>query len=128
MEKGIINRFIELREKRLITQDDMGRLLGVSNMTISRMESGKTPISEKHIKLICGALGVHEKWLKTGEGPIFTDDTPGQKQLLDAFRQLSPEGRKLAIKVVEAMVDYEIERAFIDGVRDEEGENPGKNA
>ena len=119
MENEVVNRFIELREKRLINQDEMGRLLGVSNVTISRMESGKTPISEKHIKLICGTLGVYEKWFRTGEGPVFTEEIPGQKQLLDAFRELSPEGRKMTIKLVEAMLEYEHEKAWDNGVRDE---------
>jgi transcriptional regulator with XRE-family HTH domain len=115
--KALIERFIELRKKYGPTQMKFGRLLGLSDGTISTIEAGLRPISEKHIKLICGTLGINEIWFKTGEGLIFTEEIPGQKQLLEAFRQLSPEGRKAAIKLVEALLDSELERAFDEGVR-----------
>jgi transcriptional regulator with XRE-family HTH domain len=115
MENDLINRFIELRKNHGLTQAKFGKLMGLSDGTISMIESGQRPISEKHIKLICGTLGINETWLKTGEGPVFTEEIPGQKQLLKAFRELSPKGRKMAIKVVEALLEAEIEQAWEDG-------------
>jgi transcriptional regulator with XRE-family HTH domain len=79
--EGLIRRFIELRKNNGPTQAKFGNLLGVSDVTISRIESGQIVINEKHIKLVCGALGVNEAWLKTGKGPVFAEEVPGQKQL-----------------------------------------------
>jgi transcriptional regulator with XRE-family HTH domain len=115
MENDLINRFIEIRKNHGLTQVKFGKIMGLSDGTISMIESGQRPISEKHIKLICGTLGINETWLKTGEGPVFTEEIPGQKQLLEAFKQLSPNGRKIAIKVVEALLEGEIEQAWNEG-------------
>jgi transcriptional regulator with XRE-family HTH domain len=115
--EGLIRRFIELRKKHGPTQAKFGQMIGVSDVTVSLIESGKIKINDKHIKLVCGTLGINETWLKTGEGSMFTEEIPGQKQLLEAFRHLSPDGRKAAIKVVEALLNSELEKTFDDGYR-----------
>jgi transcriptional regulator with XRE-family HTH domain len=117
MEKDLINRFIQMRKELGLTQAKFGKLLGVSDVTISKIESGQININEKHKKMVCGTLGISETWLETGQGPMFAEEIPGQKRLLEIFRQLSPEGRKTAIKVIEALLDLELERAFDEGVR-----------
>jgi transcriptional regulator with XRE-family HTH domain len=117
MENELINRFIELRKKRGLTQSNFGRLIGLSDGSVSRIESGQVTLSEKHIKLVCGTLGVNEAWFRDGVGPIFTEEAPGEKQLLEAFRQLTPDGRKAAIKLIEALLDSELERAFDEGYK-----------
>ena len=118
MDNKPIDRLIELRKHLGLTQARLGQLVGLSDGSVSRIESGQTIIGDKHIKLICGTLGINETWLKTGEGPMFTEEIPGQKQLLEAFRQLSPGGRKTAIKVAEVLLDSEAERAFEEGYRE----------
>jgi transcriptional regulator with XRE-family HTH domain len=117
MENELIKRFIELRKNKGPTQAKFGKLLGLSDGTISLIESGQIILNEKHIKLVCGTLGVNEAWFKDGVGPIFTEEAPGEKQLLEAFRKLSPDGRKAAIKLIETLLDLELERAFDEGYR-----------
>jgi transcriptional regulator with XRE-family HTH domain len=116
-KEGLRGRFIELRKNHGPTQAKFGQKIGVSDVTISKIESGGIKINEKHIKLVCGTLGINETWLKTGEGPMLSEEVPGQEQLLKAFRQLSPDGRKAAIRLIEALLDSELERAFDDGYR-----------
>lgn len=115
--KTLIGRFIELRKKYGPTQGKFGEKLGISDVSVSKIESGKITLNEKHVKLICGTLGINEAWLKEGTGPMFSEEIPGQKQLLEAFRQLSPDGRKAAIKLIEALLDSELERTFDEGYR-----------
>jgi transcriptional regulator with XRE-family HTH domain len=108
--KALIGRFIELRKKYGPTQMKFGKKLGLSDGTISTIEAGIRPISEKHIRLICGALGISEVWFREGTGPMLAEEAPGEKQLLDAFRSLSPEGRRLALKLIENLLESEKER------------------
>lgn len=115
MENELIRRFIELRKQHGLTQAKFGKILGLSDGSVSRLESGQIALSKKHIKLICGTLGINETWLKTGEGPVFTEEVPGQKRLLELFRQLSPEGRQMAINVIEAMLKTQIDQAWDEG-------------
>jgi transcriptional regulator with XRE-family HTH domain len=122
--QGLIRRFIELRKNNGPTQAKFGRLIGVSDVTVSRIESEQIKINEKHIKLICGTLGINETWLKTGEGSVFTEEVPGQKRLLELFRQLTPEGRKMAINVIEAIVKTQIDQAWDEGAGIVQNESP----
>jgi transcriptional regulator with XRE-family HTH domain len=115
--KALIGRFIELRKKYGPTQGKFGEKLGISDVSVSKIESGKITLNDKHVKLICGTLGVNEAWLREGTGPMFSEEIPGQKQLLEAFRQLSPDGRKAAIKLIEALLDSELERTFDEGYK-----------
>jgi transcriptional regulator with XRE-family HTH domain len=107
MENELIRRFIELRKKRGLTQGKFGELIGVSDVTISKIESGKITLNEKHIKLICGSLGINEAWFRNGTGPMLTEEAPGERQLLEAFHKMSPEGRRLAIKLIEDLLESE---------------------
>jgi transcriptional regulator with XRE-family HTH domain len=108
--KALIKRFIELRKKYGPTQAKFGNMLGLSDGSISLMESGKITLNEKHIRLICGALGISEAWFREGIGPMLTGEVPGEKQLIEAFRSLSPEGRRVALKLIETLLESEKER------------------
>jgi transcriptional regulator with XRE-family HTH domain len=116
-DKAWIGRFIELRKKYGPTQGKFGEMLGISDVSVSKIESGKITLNEKHVKLVCGTLGINETWFKEGKGPMLSEEIPGQKKLLEAFRKLSPAGRKAAIKLIEALLESEIDRAFEEGVR-----------
>jgi transcriptional regulator with XRE-family HTH domain len=119
-ENDLIRRFIELRRKYKLTQVEFGKLFGFSSGSVSRIESGQIALNEKNIKLVCGTLGINEAWFKDGTGPMFTEEVPGQKQLLEAFRSLSPDGRKAAIKLIEALLASEQEKT--------EAVDPSQNA
>jgi transcriptional regulator with XRE-family HTH domain len=108
--KALIGRFIELRKKYGPTQGEFGERLGMSDGSVSRIEAGKITLSEKHIRLVCGALGINEAWFREGVGPMLIEEAPGEKQLLAAFRSLSPEGRRLALKLIENLLESEEER------------------
>ncbi len=110
MDREILNRFIELRKKYGPTQRKFGKLLGLSDGSVSRIESGTIVINEKHIKLISGTLGINEEWFKTGKGSMSIDAVPPEeKQLIEAFRKLSPQGRRLSLSFLDDLIEAEIE-------------------
>ena len=110
MKNNMVSRFIEVRKKYGPTQAKFGKLLGFSDGSISLIESGKIAINEKHIKHICASFGINEGWFRTGEGVMFAEAVPGTKELLETFRKLSPEGRKLSIKLIDSLLEAELEK------------------
>ncbi|MCL2138818.1 MAG: helix-turn-helix domain-containing protein [Treponema sp.] len=107
-KEDIIARFIKIRKEFGPTQEKFGKRLGFSDGSISLIEAGKTSINEKHIKLISGVLGISEEWLRSGEGETYKDGkAPSEDAMLEMFRALSPEGRRLVLDYVNVVLKNE---------------------
>ena len=73
-------RIIELRDCLGLTLKNFGDKIGLSISAVKSLESGRNPIQERHIKLILGAFPqVSEKWLRSGEGDMFTPATEAER-------------------------------------------------
>lgn len=72
MEKTINERIKEVRELKGMSQEALGKELGIGRSAISRIESGKNALTESNLRLLCDCLGVNRKWLLTGDGPMLT--------------------------------------------------------
>jgi len=123
----INERIPKLRKELGLNRVKFAEFLGLTSQFISTVESGKSKFTEANIRLICLTFGVHEEWLKTGEGPIFTEEAPGQEQLLKAYRGLTPDGKETAIKIVENLVEYEAKRGWAEGIAAPDNEETGEN-
>lgn len=65
-------RIKELRSDVLhLSQDALGKRLGVTGAAISRMEAGGRAITEQMQKSICREFNVNEEWLRNGTGEMF---------------------------------------------------------
>ncbi len=63
-------RIKQLRKKLGLTLEKFGERIGVSKMTISRIENGVNNVTEQMFKSICREFNVDEEWLRTGaSGP-----------------------------------------------------------
>jgi transcriptional regulator with XRE-family HTH domain len=96
-----------LRKSLGLTQGKFGEKIGMSDVAISHMESGRTALSKQNIRLICLTFGVNEEWLEKGVGDMMDDEallTEGEKRLLALFRQLSPKARELLIEYAEKLL------------------------
>lgn len=67
-------RIVELRKKLNMTQKEFAQSIGIAQSSWAMIESGGRNINERHIKLISSIYHANEKWLKTGEGEMFTID------------------------------------------------------
>jgi transcriptional regulator with XRE-family HTH domain len=92
------DRIIELRKKLKLTQIDFAKELGVTSSAISSIEKAKNMVTEANIKLICYIFNVNERWLRTGEGNIFSESAPGEKDIIDIYRTLSVDGQKMLLE------------------------------
>jgi transcriptional regulator with XRE-family HTH domain len=122
MDNLIGDRLRKVREKLEKSQVAFAKEIGVSSVTISTTESGKTPLTKANTKLICLTFNINEEWLLTGKGEMFkSGHVPGEDELIEAFRQLSPEGRRMTLDYLHVILKNEIEMRGIE-VPPEKGE------
>jgi transcriptional regulator with XRE-family HTH domain len=103
-------RLKQLRKSLKLTQGEFGKKIGMSDVAISYMESGRTSMSKQNIRLICLTFGVNEEWLENGTGEMIDTAaalTDYQKRLLDLFYRLSPTAQKMLIEYAEKLVKDE---------------------
>ena len=67
----IENRIKLLRKTLGLSMEKFGEKIGLSKTTISRVESGDSPLTQKNIKLICSIYNVDYFWLTEGTGEMF---------------------------------------------------------
>ena len=67
------SRIKELRKAMKKSQEDFGKILGLSKSGVSEIESGRRNVTEQHIIMLrnCTDFNVNENWIRTGEGEMF---------------------------------------------------------
>jgi transcriptional regulator with XRE-family HTH domain len=101
------NRLKKLRKSLGLTQGEFGKKIGMSDVAISYMESGRTALSKQNVYLICLTFGVREEWLEKGEGDMIDDEaalSDWEKRLLDLFRKMSPRAQDLFIGYAKKLI------------------------
>lgn len=99
----LIARLKELRKTLKMTQKDFASVLGIAQTSYCMIETGKNPLSERYIKVLCSLYSVNESWLRTGEGEMFTS-TPYSKELFEIFSYLLPETQSYLLHVAEELL------------------------
>lgn len=81
-------RIKEIRKILKLNQADFADKLGLARATIASYEVGNSLPSDRTINDMCREFNLQEQWLRTGEGPMF-------KQQSDIDNQLAAEVAKL---------------------------------
>lgn len=92
-------RLIAVRKHLRMSQREFCKPLGMTQSTYAPLETGKRDIRDAYVKLICKTYGIHEPWLRTGEGEMFpnaADD--GLTALLNIYDALTPALRKSLLR------------------------------
>ena len=104
---NINGRIKELRKVLDLNQLEFSRKIGIKQTSLSLIETGKNNLTEQNIKLICMMFNVNEKWLRFGEGEIFSSgkkDNPDQERAIALFNSLMPSMQKVVIEHLETLV------------------------
>lgn len=102
------NRLKKLRKELGLNQTEFANRLGLTQSTITLLEHGKTPITDKHIKPICSVFNVNENWFKTGEGQMFAEDLV--IELIDkTASRLNSSNQEYLLSIAKAMLDKQNE-------------------
>ncbi|MDR2795189.1 MAG: helix-turn-helix domain-containing protein, partial [Spirochaetaceae bacterium] len=88
-----------LRKTLGLNKSKFAEKLGLTHSAISLIESGKNTLTSQNINLICLTFQVNESWLRTGNGPIFNEEAPEERELLDIFRKLKSPLRQSILKI-----------------------------
>jgi transcriptional regulator with XRE-family HTH domain len=88
---NINERIVELRHALHMTQPVFAERICISKGYIASIELGNKKVNERIIRLISTGFGVNERWLKTGEGPMFDEDQDHKiEEILQIFKKLDP--------------------------------------
>jgi len=103
----IQDRLVAVREALGITQRDFCRGIYVSQSYYAQIESGKRPVNDRIIALVCSQYGVSKEYLSTGKGKMFSEDLADLQlqQLLEIFNELEPPFRDYVILQVKQLVE-----------------------
>lgn len=95
-------RLKELRKNILkLTLKEFGKEISLSAGGLGDIESGRTPLQERHIKLISQAFNVNEDWLRNGTEPIFIEKENDIQTLLQKEYGLS----ELASSIIKSYIE-----------------------
>ena len=128
-------RIKTIRKQLGLTQEELGKLLGVKNAAISKFETDRAIPTEAAIKLICSTYNVNYQWLTAGKEPIFlvpSEDEliikyapQAEEHLKSVFREmthLTDSGWKALRDYIQYMLDA-VDKIREDMPKDDEGSN-----
>ena len=106
----INQRVKELRKALNMTQVSFSQVIALSSGYLAGIETEKRRVNNRLIKLICSSFKVNEKWLRIGEGSMFTEDDNEQYiKLVGLFKELNGCYRKYIFKEIELLLKMQDE-------------------
>lgn len=93
-------RIKELRKALNLTLEKFGERIGFKKATLSLIENGKGPITDRMLKSICREFNVDYIWLTTGEGEMFRDSDDNFYERLDRVMANETDIRKNLFKAL----------------------------
>ncbi|GHU27234.1 hypothetical protein FACS1894164_19260 [Spirochaetia bacterium] len=117
-------RLVQLRKNMGMTQEQFVERIGLTRQAISAVERGIAPLTEQNIILICSCFGVSEKWLRTGEGDMFSPlRKPIDQKITESFEQLDPDLQENALAYIDFLLknQKEIYKGSSEKVMEETG-------
>lgn len=91
-------RIKKIRKLHGLTQKEFGEKIGVSSVTISTSESGKTKPDEQTLRLLCSTYGIRRQWLEEGIEPIEIPVLDTNDLEIDLIFNRQTEEERTAIK------------------------------
>ncbi|MFW5669479.1 MAG: helix-turn-helix domain-containing protein [Acetivibrio ethanolgignens] len=98
-------RFFELRKALKLSQEQLGKTLGVTRSSISNIETGRFNLTDTMINLLCVKYNVNESWLRTGQGEMF-NELPEEDEVALIVSELLEEDNPFYQRVKNAVKIY----------------------
>lgn len=126
-------RIRQLRKDTLnLTLVEASARLGISNQSISAIETGKNNPSDQTIRSICREFGVNEIWLRTGVGEMFRPEEESEELARNLKRLMNGRPDSLARRAVRVLLRYEpdgpewqvLEKIYTDVLAEAEKKEP----
>lgn len=109
---GIGKRLKEAREKAGFTQEELGRMIGVTGSSITNYEKETSHPKEPIMYALIDALGVEPNFLfqdcvhlpQKNDSPDTAETASGEAILIELYRELNEEGQNLVIDYTDTLV------------------------
>lgn len=89
-----------------LNQTEFAKSLGITQTSLSMLESGKRPLQDRHIKVVCKTYGINENWLAYGTGEMFSS-SPYLDEFSKIYSSLSDETQKHLLSIAQNLYDAE---------------------
>lgn len=114
------NRIKQLREALCVTQDVLGKAMGITKSGVSALEYGTRNVTDKHIRMLELVYNVNPDWLRTGEGNMFNEDVSEDylirlqhdkhlsdldMHILHMYIDASPAQRKILSDAIDTLIE-----------------------
>lgn len=84
-------RIKDIRTSLNMSQTEFAQSLHMTPASISMIESGKRPVTDRLVHNICSEFDVSETWLRTGEGDMFPPPSEEDDDLIELLGALASE-------------------------------------
>lgn len=104
----INNRFRQLREACQKSQEEFGKVLGITKSGVSDIEREKRNVTDQHLIMFSNwkEFPVNTEWLRTGEGEMFVQRTRNQV-ITDFLGDLIIEDATFKKRLIEALAELD---------------------
>ena len=100
-------RICQIRTALGLPQAKFSTILSLSSSYIAGVETGRIPVNERLIKLVCASFNANEAWIRYGEGSMFSETMPDDdrfKNLVNLVRGLPPKYQDFLFNVLDMLL------------------------
>jgi len=104
---AINERIRAIRSSLGLSQVKFSSITALSSGYIAGIETGRIPVNERLIKLVCSSFSVNESWIRHGEGEMFLEPMTEDKRfnnLVHTVRALPPKYQEFLFGVLDMLV------------------------
>ncbi|GHU56802.1 hypothetical protein FACS189442_5610 [Spirochaetia bacterium] len=104
-----VNRRIkQIRQELRLSQVQFSRVISLSSGYLAGVEVEKRKVNDRLVKLICSSFNVNERWLKEGEGEMFSRGPDEHfTKLVSLFKELDPQFQAYVLKEINLLLDIQ---------------------
>ena len=104
-------RLKEVRKALGLSQEELGKKLGVSRGVIVNVELSRAEIKPLFIEHLCSVFNVNKEWLFSGLGEMFIINDKNTKEAVQLFRQLTVEFQEYALSQIRGLLEMQNKKA-----------------
>jgi DNA-binding XRE family transcriptional regulator len=105
IETTVNRRIKQVREALSLSQMKFSKVISLSSGYLAGVEVEKRKVNDRIIKLICASFAVNEKWLRAGEGEMFSNDPDKEfTKLVSLYKELSPQYQEYILKQIDLLL------------------------
>jgi transcriptional regulator with XRE-family HTH domain len=101
-------RLKQVRNTLGLTQVKFAERIGIASSYLAEMELGKKKLNDRTIRLIGMEFGVNERWLSTGKGMIYDDESAvNLAKATSLFKSLTAPHQGVVLALLNALSDLQ---------------------